>query len=238
MRQIILDTETTGREVNDGHRIIEIGCLELINRRLTKRYFHCYLNPGRDSEAGALAVHGLTTEFLMDKPEFRAISDELLEFIQGSQLIIHNAPFDIGFLDNEFKLTKKKYKKITDYCQILDTLPLARQLHPGQRNNLDALCKRYAIDNSKREKHGALLDAELLARVYLAMTGGQTHVSAKEHIVHVLPTIKPKKIINESVTLPIIYANDEELNAHQNRLTSIKKVSGQCKWPMNVEETK
>lgn len=181
-------------------------------------------------------MHGLTTEFLIDKPEFQAIADELLEFIKGSQLIIHNAPFDLGFLDNEFKLTKKKYKKITDYCQILDTLPLARQLHPGQRNSLDALCKRYVIDNSKREKHGALLDAELLARVYLAMTGGQTHLFGEEQIVNTMQRIKPK-IIKESIILPIIYANNEELNAHQNRLTSINKLSGHCKWPMNAKET-
>lgn len=237
MRQIILDTETTGREVNDGHRIIEIGCLELIDRRLTKRYFHCFLNPGRDSDAGALAVHGLSTEFLMDKPEFKTIADELLEFIQDSQLIIHNAPFDLSFLDNEFKLTKKTYKKITDYCQVLDTLPLARQLHPGQRNSLDALCKRYAIDNSKRDKHGALLDAELLARVYLAMTGGQTHLFGEEQIAQVMQTTKPKKINNQTIVLPIIYANNKELNAHHNRLASINKLSGKCKWPINAEET-
>ncbi|MEN9916952.1 MAG: polymerase epsilon subunit [Pseudomonadota bacterium] len=237
MRQIILDTETTGRDVNDGHRIIEIGCLELINRRLTKQHFHCFLNPGRDSEAGAFAVHGLSTEFLMDKPDFKTIADRLLEFIQGSQLIIHNAPFDLGFLDNELKLSKKKYKKITDYCQVLDTLPLARQLHPGQRNSLDALCKRYAIDNSKREKHGALLDAELLARVYLAMTGGQTQLFDEEQIAYTMQITKPKKIIKETIILPIIYADSEELNAHQNRLTNIKKLSGHCKWPINAKET-
>ena len=229
MRQIILDTETTGRDVNGGHRIIEIGCLELIDRRLTKRDFHCYLNPGRDSKAGAFAVHGLSTEFLMDKPLFKIIADELLEFIQGSQLIIHNAPFDLGFLDNEFKLTKKKYKKITDYCQVLDTLPLARQLHPGQRNSLDALCKRYAIDNSKREKHGALLDAELLARVYLAMTGGQTHLFTEEKNLTATQTIQHKKITGE-IVLPVIYATSEELIAHESRLISIDKLSGQCKW--------
>lgn len=236
MRQIILDTETTGRDVNGGHRIIEIGCLELIDRRLTKRHFHCFLNPGRDSEAGAFAVHGLSTEFLMDKPLFKTIADELLEFIHGSQLIIHNAPFDLGFLDNEFKLTKKKYKKITDYCQVLDTLTLARQLHPGQRNSLDALCKRYAIDNSKRDKHGALLDAELLARVYLAMTGGQTYLFNEEKSLATTQTIQHKKIIDEIILLPIIYASTEELTAHQNRLTSINKVSGQCKW-LNITET-
>ncbi len=236
MRQIILDTETTGRDVNGGHRIIEIGCLELIDRRLTKRHFHCYLNPDRDSEASALAIHGLGTEFLMDKPLFKTIAEELLAFIQDSQLIIHNAPFDLGFLDNEFKLTKKKYKKITDYCQVLDTLPLARQLHPGQRNSLDALCKRYAIDNSKRNKHGALLDAELLARVYLAMTGGQTHLFNAEQISHATQTTEHKKIIDQIIMLPIIYATGEELIAHQSRLASINRLSGQCKWPIDAEE--
>lgn len=236
MRQIILDTETTGRDVNDGHRIIEIGCLEMIDRRLTKQQFHCFLNPGRDSEAGAFAVHGLSTEFLLDKPLFKTIAEELLEFLQGSQLIIHNAPFDLGFLDNELKLTKKKYKKITDYCQVLDTLPLARQLHPGQRNSLDALCKRYDIDNSKRDKHGALLDAELLARVYLAMTGGQTHLFNEEQISHAIQTTSHKKITDEVILLPIIYATNEELIAHQKRLSSINKLSGQCKWPIDAEE--
>lgn len=236
MRQIILDTETTGRDVNDGHRIIEVGCLEMIDRRLTKQQFHCFLNPGRDSEAGAFAVHGLSTEFLLDKPLFKTIAEELLEFIQGSQLIIHNAPFDLDFLDNELKLTKKKYKKITDYCQVLDTLLLARQLHPGQRNSLDALCKRYDIDNSKRDKHGALLDAELLARVYLAMTGGQTHLFNEEQIPQAIQTTAHKKINDEVILLPIIYATNEELIAHQNRLTSINKLSGQCKWPIDTEE--
>jgi len=236
MRQIILDTETTGRAVNDGHRIIEIGCLELIDRRLTKRHFHCFLNPGRDSEPGAFAVHGLSTEFLMDKPVFKTIADELLGFIKDSQLIIHNAPFDLSFLDNEFNLTKKKYKKITDYCQVLDTLPLARQLHPGQRNSLDALCKRYDIDNSKRDKHGALLDAELLTRVYLAMTGGQTHLFSDEKNSADSQTILHKKIIGK-VTLPIIYASSDELLAHEHRLTRISTLSGQCKWPNKNRET-
>ncbi|MFZ0218650.1 MAG: DNA polymerase III subunit epsilon [Candidatus Aquirickettsiella sp.] len=236
MRQIILDTETTGRDVNARHRIIEIGCLELIDRRLTKRQFHCFLNPGRDSEPGALAVHGLSTEFLIDKPLFKTIADELLAFIQGSQLIIHNAPFDLSFLDNELKLTKKNYKKIVDYCQILDTLPLARQLHPGQRNSLDALCKRYDIDNSKRDKHGALLDAELLARVYLAMTGGQTHLFSNEKIIQDSQTIQHKKILGE-IVLPIIYATSEELIAHESRLTSINTLSGQCKWSTKTKES-
>lgn len=230
MRQIILDTETTGRDVNEGHRIIEIGCVELIDRRLTKRNFHCFLNPGRDSEPGAFAVHGLSTEFLKDKPLFKTIADELLAFIQDSQLIIHNAPFDLGFLDNEFKLTQKKFKRIGEYCRVLDTLPLARQLHPGQRNSLDALCKRYDIDNSKRDKHGALLDAELLTRVYLAMTGGQTHLFSEEKISQLTQTIEHKKITGE-IILPVIHATSDELLAHEKRLESINNLSGQCQWP-------
>jgi len=238
MRQIILDTETTGRDVNEGHRIIEIGCLELLDRHLTKRNFHCYLNPGRDSEPGAFAVHGLSTEFLTDKPLFKAIADELIDFLKDSQLIIHNAPFDLAFLDNELKLTPKKYKKITDYCQVLDTLPFARQLHPGQRNSLDALCKRYGIDNSKRDKHGALLDAELLARVYLAMTGGQTHLFSEEQNPQTVQTIEQRKIksTKKITLLPVIYANNEELIAHENCLNNIDALSGLCKWPIKAEE--
>lgn len=230
MRQIILDTETTGREISAGHRVIEIGCLELIDRRLTQRHFHCYLNPGRDSEAGALAVHGLTTEFLQDKPSFSSIVDELLKFINGAELIIHNAPFDLAFLDNEIQLTKKNYKKITHYCQVLDTLPLARQLHPGQRNSLDALCKRYEIDNSKRDKHGALLDAELLARVYLAMTGGQTNLFDDNPVINPILTSTENK---KSVTmheLPILHASIEELNEHNHCLSTINKAAGHCLW--------
>ncbi|BBB15705.1 DNA polymerase III epsilon subunit [Candidatus Rickettsiella viridis] len=230
MRQIILDTETTGREISAGHRVIEIGCLELIDRRLTKRHFHCYLNPGRDSEAGALAVHGLTSEFLQDKPLFSSIVDELLEFLNGAELIIHNAPFDLAFLDNEIQLTKKNYKKVTHYCQVLDTLPLARQLHPGQRNSLDALCKRYEIDNSKRDKHGALLDAELLARVYLAMTGGQTNLFDDNAVInHSLISTENKKSITMH-ELPVLYANTEELNAHNRCLSTIHKTTGRCLW--------
>jgi DNA polymerase-3 subunit epsilon len=230
MRQIILDTETTGREISAGHRIIEIGCLELIDRRLTARHFHCYLNPGRDSDAGALAVHGLTTEFLQDKPTFSAIVDELLAFIKDAELIIHNAPFDLAFLDNEIQLIKRNYQKITQYCQILDTLPLARQLHPGQRNSLDALCKRYEIDNSKRDKHGALLDAELLARVYLAMTGGQTNLFDDNPVINstFASTENKKNIIMHE--LPILYVSTEELNEHKRCLSTINKTAGHCLW--------
>jgi len=167
MRQIILDTETTGLRTEDGHKIIEVACLEMINRKLTGKTYHQYINPAREVEAGALAVHGITNEFLKDKPSFKQIAGELVEFVSGAELIIHNAPFDVGFLNNELS------KPITDYCSILDTLKMARELHVGQRNSLDALCKRYFVDNSKREFHGALLDCYLLAQVYLAMTGGQ-----------------------------------------------------------------
>ncbi len=174
MRQIVLDTETTGLEPQDGHRIIEIGALELIERRPTGNSFHRYLNPEREVEEGALQVHGLSNEFLQDKQRFGEISRELLDFIEGAELIIHNAPFDIGFIDHELKLCNQELGKVEDYASILDTLSLARELHPGQRNSLDALCRRYEVDNSNRKLHGALLDAELLLDVYLLMTGGQS----------------------------------------------------------------
>ena len=172
MRQIVLDTETTGLEPGDGHRIIEIGCIELVDRELTGKHFHHYLNPERAVDEGAFRVHGLSNEFLKDKPLFVDISEELLAFIDEAELIIHNAPFDVGFLNAEFKRIGSK-KTIKDHCQIFDTLVYAREKHPGQRNNLDALCKRYDVDNTNRKYHGALLDAEILAAVYLAMTGGQ-----------------------------------------------------------------
>lgn len=229
MRQIILDTETTGREISDGHKIIEIGCLELIDRRLTQRYFHCYLNPDRDSDAGALAVHGLTSDFLQDKPRFISIVDEFIAFIKGAELIIHNAPFDLGFLDYEINLTGKNYKNITQYCSVLDTLPLARQLHPGQRNSLDALCKRYQVDNSKRERHGALLDAELLARVYLAMTGGQTNLFDDKQINSYAGPLENKIKVNPH-ELPVIFASADELIWHKQYLSNINKTAGHCVW--------
>ncbi len=178
MRQIVLDTETTGLETSDGHRVIEIGCVELINRRLTGRHFHQYINPQREVDPGAMEVHGITNEFLQDKPLFSAIADEFLEFIRGAELVIHNAPFDIGFLDYELKLEGERRAEelpnIESICSVIDTLIMARRKHPGQRNTLDALCGRYDVDNSSRDLHGALLDSEILADVYLAMTGGQT----------------------------------------------------------------
>jgi len=181
MRQIVLDTETTGLEPADGHRIIEIGCVELLERRLTGNTYHQYIQPDREIDAGAIEVHGITNESLADKPRFADIVDEFLDFIRGAELIIHNAPFDVGFLDHEFRLLDASPGTVTDHCTVLDTLALARRLHPGQRNNLDALCRRYEIDNSQRDLHGALLDAEILADVYLAMTGGQVSLSLDSH---------------------------------------------------------
>jgi DNA polymerase-3 subunit epsilon len=231
-RQIILDTETTGREVGEGHRVIEIGCLEMINRKITGKFFHKYVNPERESEADALAVHGLTQEFLASHPLFIQIADEFLEFIKGAQLIIHNAPFDLGFLDSELRLTKNKYGKITDHCSVLDTLPLARQMHPGQRNSLDALCKRYNVNNSHREFHGALLDAELLAKVYLAMTGGQTSLLKEERSTQ--SQNQTIEVANNTVTLKnlrVIKATEHELKDHAERLAAIsKQTKKSCLW--------
>lgn len=233
MRQIVLDTETTGTEYLQGHRVIEIGCLELVDRRLTGNHFHQYVNPERESEAGALAVHGISQDFLATQPLFKDIIDKFLAFIKGAQLIIHNAPFDIGFLNNELKLVGKKFGQILDYSTVLDTLPLARQLHAGQRNSLDALCKRYNVDNSARDLHGALLDAELLSKVYLAMTGGQTSLFSEEIIVknEMTETIRQPLKQRSQVPLRVIFANEEEIVAHQARLAAIKQKSKNgCSW--------
>ena len=173
MRQIILDTETTGLEVSLGHRIIEIGCVELVDRRVTGEHWHFYFNPDREVDSGAFEVHGIGNDFLADKPRFTELADDFLDFVRGAELIIHNAPFDVGFLDYELSLLDLPPPPLAEQCEILDTLLLARQKHPGQKNNLDALCKRYGIDNSHRSLHGALLDARILGDVYLAMTGGQ-----------------------------------------------------------------
>ena len=174
MRQIVLDTETTGLSTSHGHRIIEVGCVELVNRRLTGREFHRFLNPDRDIDEGAEAVHGISRADLETAPRFAEIVDELLDFLKDAELVIHNATFDVGFIEHELKLMKHGKPKVTQHATVLDTLKVARKMHPGQRNSLDALCKRYEVDASKRDVHGALIDAELLARVYLAMTGGQT----------------------------------------------------------------
>ena len=176
MRQIILDTETTGLEPSQGHRIIEIGCVELVNRRLTGNHYHQYIQPDREVHVDAIEIHGITNEFLVDKPRFEQIAREFADFIKGAELVIHNAPFDVGFINHEFVRLGPEWGKVQDQCGILDTLKMAREMHPGQRNTLDALCKRYDVDNSGRTLHGALLDAEILADVYLAMTGGQVDV--------------------------------------------------------------
>jgi len=217
LRQIVLDTETTGLEPEKGHRIIEIGCLELINRRLTNNNFHVYINPERVVERGAEEVHGITNEFLADKPLFVDIASEFIRFVSGAELIIHNAPFDVGFLDHEFKRLGKRFKSIRHYCQVLDTLALARAKHPGQHNSLDALCKRYHVNNANRQLHGALLDAELLAQVYLLMTGGQTLLfqstekanNASQHVS------EHRKLSADRPPLPVIKPSSEEWYAHQ-----------------------
>lgn len=227
MRQIVLNTETTGLEHKLGHRIVELAAVELCNRQLTGNHFHYYLNPDRESDEGALQVHGLTTEFLRDKPRFHEISREFLDFINDAELIIHNAPFDVGFLNHELSLLK--LKTLDNYCvSITDTLKLAKEFHPGKRNNLDALCERYNIDNSKRTLHGALLDAELLAEVYLAMTRGQ------ESLLIELEYAEPiqQAIANiDSRDLKIIKATDEEFTQHLTVLENIARESNnRCLW--------
>ena len=232
MRQIILDTETTGLEPELGHRIIEIGCIEVVNRRRTGRVFHRYLCPDREIDAGALQVHGITAEFLRGQPRFGDIAAELLEFIQGAELIIHNAPFDVGFLNHELARLDGGWGKIADHCSVIDTLALARQLHSGQKNNLDALCRRYGIDNSQRQLHGALLDAEILADVYLAMTGGQATLSL-DGIAGATrqQNIGVRRLDSARKPLRIIVADDAELQAHAARLAGIDKASGgKCLW--------
>ena len=229
MRQIILDTETTGLEPAQGHRIIEIGCVELVNRRPTGRTFQRYLNPEREIDPGAQAVHGLSSAFLANQPRFIEVVEEFVGFIQGAELIIHNAPFDVGFIDHEFGRLPPPQRLLTDLCTILDTLSLARQLHPGQRNSLDALCKRYGVDNSSRDLHGALLDARILADVYLAMTGGQgaltLHAQAEEGAGARAGRAKRRGVVE----IPVVRATPEELEAHERALDSVAKASkGKC----------
>lgn len=229
MRQIILDTETTGLEPEQGHRIIEIGCVELMNRRKSGRTFHRYLRPDREVDRGAIQVHGLTNEFLAQQPRFADVVEELIEFISGAELIIHNAAFDLAFLDAELKRLPGPLRQVRNICaSVVDTLPLARQMHPGQRNSLDALCKRYGVDNSHRELHGALLDAQILIDVYLAMTGGQTALilgedtaaSSDAAFEPVATTVRPRGLLR------VLRASEEELVAHERMLASIDKSSG------------
>ncbi len=228
MRQIILDTETTGLEHSDGHRIIEIGCVELINRRLTGNHYHQYIQPERVVPDDAIEIHGITNEFLVDKPLFAQIAQEFADFIKGAELVIHNAPFDVGFINYEFARLGPEWGKVQDQCSILDTLKMAREMHPGQRNTLDALCKRYDIDNASRTLHGALLDSEILADVYLAMTGGQTSLfmeaekerSTAEH------SQERALISADRPPLRVISASAEELTAHAGYMDVVEKSAG------------
>lgn len=235
MRQIVLDTETTGLSWEKGNRVVEIGCLELLERRPTGNHFHRYLNPDREMEQGAQEVTGLTIEFLADKPRFAEVVDEFIEFVAGAELIIHNAAFDVGFLDYELSLAGSRYGRLGDHCSVLDTLALARQRYPGQRNSLDALCKRLGVDNGHRKLHGALLDAELLADVYLALTGGQREIElapraeAKANEVATVTSIqsRPRRILR---------ASTDERALHSARLEKIAaKSGGKLVWPTAVE---
>lgn len=237
MRQIVLDTETTGLNPRSGDRIIEVGCVEIVNRRLTGNNFHAYINPERDSEEGALAVHGLTTEFLSDKPKFAEIAGELLDYVRGAEIIIHNAPFDLAFLDAEFeRLGLPVFREHVE--QVSDTLVQAKEMHPGKRNSLDALCDRYGISNAHRTLHGALLDAELLAEVYLAMTRGQNSLSMD------LGTVEQDGAANggfEDTPLGeiiVLAADPEELVEHEALLDKLdKEVKGSCVWRIQPAET-
>lgn len=231
MRQVVLDTETTGLDPAQGHRIIEIGCVEIVARRLTGKHFHCYLNPDRDIDAGAVEVHGITAASLRDKPRFADAVEEFLAFVGGAELIIHNAPFDVGFLNAELDLLRADHSRIDRLCAVVDTLALARQLHPGQKNSLDALCKRYTIDNSQRVRHGALLDAEILAEVYLAMTGGQATLSLDEHLPGTVGAVEPQGSDRARPPLRVVRATAAELEAHALHLAAIEKESGgPCLW--------
>ena len=232
MRQIVLDTETTGLNPRTGDRIIEVGCVEILNRKLTGNNFHRYINPERDSDEAALAVHGLTTEFLSDKPKFHEIAEELRAFVQGAEIIIHNAPFDLAFLNHEFE--RLGLPPFVEHCNgVIDTLVHAKELHPGKRNSLDALCDRYGISNAHRKLHGALLDAELLADVYLAMTRGQNSLGmdVEEEVVNVGALLEPVALA-EVIFMP---ASEEELAAHAETLAGLDKaVKGQCIWTASL----
>ncbi|HIO92231.1 MAG TPA: DNA polymerase III subunit epsilon [Leucothrix mucor] len=236
-RQILLDTETTGLETRDGHRIIEIGCVEMIDRKMTGNDYHQYIQPDREIDAEALAVHGITPEFLADKPRFAEISSDFIEYVKGAELIIHNAPFDIGFLNYEIDLFNKKMgasqEPLDSICTIIDSLVMARDLHPGQRNSLDALCKRYEISNEHRELHGALLDSQILGDVYLAMTGGQVALSlmnVQDAATGAGNAAGIRRVTTEASAFKVIKANDEELASHLERMTDIEKTSGNDSW--------
>ena len=245
-RQIVLDTETTGMNKlgvhYEGHKIIEIGAVEVVNRRLTGRHFHVYLKPDRLIDPEAYNIHGISDEFLADKPTFGQVADEFLDFIRGGELVIHNAPFDIGFMDYEFGKLNLGIGKTETFCKVTDSLQLARKLFPGKRNSLDALCDRYLIDNTKRTLHGALLDSEILAEVYLAMTGVQTSMrfsmegESGRRNADGGETIQ--RVERAQTKLKVVYASDEELAAHESRLALVKKKGGSCLWyPQDVAES-
>ena len=230
MRQVVLDTETTGLEVREGHRLIEIGCVELIDRKPTGRQLHHYINPGRTIDEGAEAVHGITLEFLADKPDFASVKEDIVEFLKDAELIIHNAAFDVGFLDAEFKRARER-RRTQDFCTITDSLALARAKYPGQKNSLDALCKRLGIDNSARTLHGALLDAEILAEVYLALTGGQASLGldAPEERAATEDRESETRKVQRPASLRVTEPNEAELSAHEQMLKKLASESGEAR---------
>jgi DNA polymerase-3 subunit epsilon len=228
-RLIVLDTETTGLEPSQGHRIIEIGCVELVKSRFTCNNYHQYIQPDREIDEGAQQVHGISTEFLQDKPRFEDVVDDLMQYLKGAELVIHNAPFDVGFLDHELRMVGEEQGVIKDHCGVTDTLVMARKMHPGQKNNLDALCKRYDVNNSHRDLHGALLDAEILAEVYLRMTGGQVglQLDSEQAANSSEGENKAVRISKDRQPLPVIAANKDELAAHTEIL---QKMGDACLW--------
>lgn len=235
MRQIVLDTETTGMPAEAGHRIIEIGAVEMINRRLTGNNYHKYINPEREVDEGAFKVHGLSNEYLADKPVFLDLIDDFIKYIDGAELIIHNAPFDVGFMNHEFALAGKQYKPVGHYCEVLDTLVMAKQKHPGQRNSLDALCKRYDVNNTDRVLHGALLDAKILAQVYLVMTGGQVNLFGQDQDEGDTEASRSNTRggathIERSQQLPVIVANADETAAHDAFMEMLRSNSEEVIW--------
>jgi DNA polymerase III subunit epsilon len=235
-RQIVLDTETTGLEVSAGHRVIEVGCVEIVNRRVGPGEFHHYLNPERGIDAGALQVHGITREFLRGKPRFADIAADLVAFLRGAELIIHNAEFDVGFLDAELARAGRP-ERLGAICTVTDTWQLARKLHPGQKNGLDALCRRYGVDNTGRELHGARLDARLLAEVYLAMTGGQAALTLEREAESAGPRVEAAVAagVEEAGPLVVVRASDAEWAAHRQRLAAIAKKAGRALWASDLE---
>ena len=237
MRQIVLDTETTGLDVADGHRIIEIGCIELVNRKPTGNRFHQYICPEREVDAGAVQVHGITSQFLASQPLFNSIAEEFLAFVADAELVIHNAEFDLSFLDYELSLVAKPLGAMNDHCQVLDTLLLARRLHPGQRNSLDALCKRYGVPTTGRELHGALLDARLLAEVYLAMTGGQAKLSLSADDDSGVASVATRRIERNGLDLTVINCSSAELAAHEARLARVEAASSEGAVWHRLEKT-